>query len=68
LLPTEASVLASHMGQVVLVIEAEKTSLESVNKSIDSLSNSIVLMLLNKMRENGAQGAYGSSENYEEQS
>jgi protein-tyrosine kinase len=68
LLPTEASVLASHMGQVVLVIEAEKTSLESVNKSIDSLSNSIVLMLLNKMRENGAQGAYGFSENYEEQS
>ena len=67
LLPTEASVLASHMGQVVLVIEAEKTRLESVKQSIDSLTNSIVLMLLNKMRENNDQGGYGFSENYEEQ-
>lgn len=66
LLPTEASVLASQMGQVVLVIEAEKTRLESVNKSVRMLSNSIVLMLLNKMRESSHQGSYGFTGNYEE--
>ena len=59
LLPTEASVLASHMGQVVVVVEAEKTHRHDVKKSLDMLSNKIVLMLLNKAREKTQLGNYG---------
>jgi protein-tyrosine kinase len=59
LLTTEASVLASHMGQIVLVIEAEKTLSPQVNKSLSLLSNDVVLLLLNKMREKGDNGNYG---------
>jgi len=66
LLPTEASVLASHMGQVILVVEAEKTRHESVKKSLDMLSNRIVLLLLNKMRDKNDQGSYGYHANYED--
>jgi len=56
---TESSVLASHMGQVVMVVEAEKTLRYQVKKSLGLLSNEIVLMLLNKMREKTDQGNYG---------
>lgn len=59
LLPTEASVLASHMGQVVVVVEAEKTQKQYVEKSLDMLSNKIVLLLLNKAREKTLVGNYG---------
>lgn len=59
LLTTESSVLASHMGQVVLVIEAEKTTRHDVSKSLSLLSNEIVLMLLNKMRQTKEAGNYG---------
>jgi protein-tyrosine kinase len=59
LLPTEASVLASHMGQIILVVEAERTRHEELKKSLDMLSNRIVLLLLNKMREKNDQGSYG---------
>ena len=60
LLPTEASVLAANMGQVILVIEAEKTRHEQVRSSLGLLSNRIVLLLLNKMREKNELGVYGS--------
>ena len=56
---TEASVLASHMGQVVLVVEAEKTYQNHVEKSISLLQNEIVLLLLNKMREKDSTEQYG---------
>ncbi len=59
LLPTEASVLASHMGQVVIVVEAERTHKQHVKKSLDMLSNKIVLLLLNKAREKSLVGNYG---------
>lgn len=59
LLTTEASVLASHMGQVVVVIEAEKTLKQIVQKSVSLLSNEIVLMLLNKVRDKNEVGNYG---------
>jgi protein-tyrosine kinase len=65
LLPTEAGVLASHMGQVILVVEAEKTRNESVRQSVDTLTNRIVLLLLNKMREKSNQSAYGHYGSYE---
>lgn len=59
LLPTEASVLASHMGQVVVVVHAEKTQKQQVKKSLDMLSNKIVLLLLNQAREKTLIGNYG---------
>ncbi|MCP4432972.1 MAG: polysaccharide biosynthesis tyrosine autokinase [Gammaproteobacteria bacterium] len=59
LLPTEASVLASHMGQVVFVIEAEKTLRHDIKKGLSMLSNRIVLLLLNQGREKTQVGNYG---------
>jgi len=59
LLPTEASVLASIMGQIILVIEAERTSPADVKMSLDMLENRIVLLLLNKVRAGKGQGGYG---------
>ncbi len=59
LLPTEASVLASHMGQVVVIVEAEKTHKRDVQKGLNMLSNKIVLLLLNKAREKTLVGNYG---------
>jgi|GEM_PF-1973402 len=62
LLTTEAGVLASHMGQVVVVVEAEVTPKNLVNDSLDMLTNSIVLLLLNKVREKNDLGNYGYNE------
>ena len=59
LLPTEASVLASHMGQVIVVVQAEKTQEQQVRKSLSLLSNKIVLLLLNQAREKTLVGNYG---------
>lgn len=59
LLTTESSVLASHMGQVVLVVEAEKTLTLQVKKSLTLLQNEIVLLTLNKMRVKNEIGNYG---------
>jgi receptor protein-tyrosine kinase len=56
---TESSVLATHMGQVVLVVEAEATLNYMVKKSLDLLSNEIVLILLNKQREKNSMDQYG---------
>lgn len=56
---TESSVLASHMGQVILVVEAERTLKHHVKKSLSLLSNEIVLLLLNKMRDKHEAGNYG---------
>ena len=62
LLTTEAGVLASHMGQVVVVVEAEETAKNLVNDSLDLLTNKIVLLLLNKVREKNDLGNYGYSD------
>ena len=59
LLPTEASVLASHMGQVVVVVEAEITDQKLVRQSVDMLDNRIVLLVLNKARQQSDFGDYG---------
>lgn len=56
---TESSTLASHMGQVVLVVEAESTLAPQVKKSIEILQNEIVLLLLNKQREKKNDIGYG---------
>ena len=57
---TESRVLASRMGQVVVVVEAERVThsvLESALSTIDSCP--VVLTLLNKARENDAGSYYG---------
>jgi protein-tyrosine kinase len=59
LMTTEASVLASHMGQIILVVEAERTLRNDVKKSLNMLSNEIVLLLLNKVREKDDGASYG---------
>ena len=59
LLPTEASVLASQMGQIVLVVEAGETRRDDVKQSVSMLNNRILLLLLNKVRDAGDQVGYG---------
>jgi len=46
---TEARVLASHMGQIVMVVEADVTTHGAVAKALETVENCpIVLMVLNK--------------------
>lgn len=46
---SEASVLATHMGQIVMVVEAEKTSQEAVKEALSQLEScEIIGMVLNK--------------------
>jgi receptor protein-tyrosine kinase len=51
LVTTEAQVLASHMGQVVLVVEASRTSHKAVGQALAALEQCpIVMSVLNKSR------------------
>ena len=59
LMTTEASVLAPLMGQVVLVVEAEKTLRHQVEMSLGLLSNEVTFLVLNKMRGADDGGGYG---------
>jgi len=46
---SEASVLATHMGQIVMVVEAERTSQEAVREALSHIQScEVVNMLLNK--------------------
>lgn len=63
---SESSVLATHMGQIVMVVEAEKTSQEAVREALRHIQScEVVGMLLNKTTPTpGADyyyGYYGSS-------
>ena len=59
LLTTEARVLASHMGQVVIVVQAEKTLQSQVQYALSTIEACpIRLMVLNQARSRGL-GAYG---------
>jgi protein-tyrosine kinase len=59
LMTTESTVLASHMGQIVVVVEAEKTMRHDLSRGLSLLQNEIVLLLLNKMREKDDASNYG---------
>jgi len=49
LLTTEASILANLMGQIVVVVEAEKTAQEALTEALQHIgSDKIVSMILNK--------------------
>jgi receptor protein-tyrosine kinase len=58
---SEASVLATHMGQIVMVVEAEKTSQDAVREALSHIEScEVVGMLLNKTTPTpGADYYYG---------
>jgi len=59
LLTTESRVLASHMGQIVVVVAAERTLQASVQQALATIENCpLKMMLLNKAQAQIA-GGYG---------
>lgn len=64
LLTTESRVLASHMGQIVMVVQAERTLHGEVKQALSTIENCPVrLMVLNKSRTASAEG-YGYGYGY----
>lgn len=60
LVTTEARVLASHMGQVVVVVEADSTTHGDVRQALATIEQCPVKMvMLNKLRTVGEGGYYG---------
>jgi receptor protein-tyrosine kinase len=58
---TESRVLAAHMGQVVLVVEADRTPHHQVNDALATLESCpVVMTLLNKASSSEAGSYYGS--------
>lgn len=59
LVTTESRVVASYMGQIVLVVEAGKTSRESVNEALSTIEScEVVGLVLNKAHKLESQGYY----------
>lgn len=59
LVTTEARVLASHMGQIMMVVEAGKTPQDSVSQALSTIeSNEIVGLVLNKAHNIETSGYY----------
>ncbi len=57
---TEARVLASHMGQIVMVVEADVTTQAEVMRALETIESCpIVLMVLNKASRTDVGGYYG---------
>lgn len=62
---TEARVLATHMGQIVIVVEADRTSHGAVRQALATIENCPVkLMLLNKASVRESTGLYGYGYGY----
>lgn len=60
LLTSEARVLASQMGQIVLVVEAERTTQQTVKEALRQIESCDVINLIyNKARTSAAAGYYG---------
>ena len=65
LVTTEARVLASHMGQIVMVVESDRTSQTAVVRAIETIETCpIVLMVLNKAPRSEIGGYYGYGYGY----
>ena len=65
LVTTEARVLATHMGQIVMVVEAERTTHSTVKQALATIESCPVkLMVLNKSRAAGAGSYYGYGYGY----
>jgi len=57
---TEARVLAAHMGQIVMVVEADRTVQGTVAEALETVENCpVVLMVLNKATRTDLGGYYG---------
>jgi protein-tyrosine kinase len=57
---TEARVLASHMGQIVMVVAADSTSQHAVQSALETIENcEVVLMALNKAKRTDVGTYYG---------
>jgi receptor protein-tyrosine kinase len=64
LVTTESRVLATHMGQIVMVVEAGRTPREAVNEATETIKQcEVVGLLLNKSR-NAPGGGYGYGYGY----
>ncbi len=64
LLTTEARVLATHMGQILMIVQAEKTLQSQVQHALSTIEACpIKLMVLNQARTRGL-GAYGYGYGY----
>ncbi len=64
LLTTEARVLASHMGQVIIVVNAENTTQAAVKQAIATIESCpLKMMLLNQVRTSKTDG-YGYGYGY----
>lgn len=65
LVTTEARVLATHMGQVVVVVEAESTTHGTIKQALATIESCPVkLMVLNKSRGHGVGSYYGYGYGY----
>ena len=65
LVTTESRVLATHMGQVVVVVEAERTTHASIKQALATIEDCpIKLMMLNKARGQGRGSYYGYGYGY----
>jgi len=57
---TEARVLASHMGQILMVVAANSTTRHAVQSALTTIENcEIVLMMLNKANQTDVGTYYG---------
>ena len=64
LLTTEARVLATHMGQVVVVVQAEKTLQSDVETALATIDSCPVRLLLLNRAQATADGGYGYGYDY----
>lgn len=63
---TEASILVSLMGQVIIVVEAKRTPQSQVKEALDMLNpNQIIGFFLNKSRDFFASNYYGHGYGYQ---
>jgi protein-tyrosine kinase len=60
LVTTEARVLASHMGQIIMVVAADATTQHAVSQALATIEGcDIVMMMLNKARDTDVGRYYG---------
>jgi Mrp family chromosome partitioning ATPase len=64
LLTTEARVLASHMGQIVMVVQAEKTRQSDVQHALSTIESCPVKLLVLNQSQTGTKGGYGYGYGY----
>ena len=64
LLTTESRVLATHMGQIVMVVQAEKTLQADVQHALSSIEACPVKLMVLNQTKSGTQGGYGSYGGY----